>query len=72
MGKVTEEGTPGGQARRKKRLVGSSVAFSSLHDITDLWCNTMQKGANFIERLFMLVLYRTNAVMHPFCDFLHR
>lgn len=57
--------------RRKKRPVGSSVAFSSIHDITDLGCNTMQKGANFIERLLMLVLYRANAVMHPFCDFLH-
>lgn len=61
-------GVPGG----KKRPVGSSVAFSSIHDITDLGCNTMQKGANFIERLLMLILYSTNAVMHPFCDFLHR
>lgn len=72
MGKVTEEETPGGQARRKKPPVGSSVAFSSIHDITDLGCNTMQNGANFIERLLMLVLYRTSTVMHPFCDFLHR
>lgn len=36
MGKVTEEETPGGQARLKKRPVGSSVAFSSIHDIIEL------------------------------------